>query len=176
MSIRFDSILKNADGTWVFAWSETGNFRVVLYGIELTRTSASTYLFSGIQGFDTFPPPLEVVPAGELALSEQFKPYVVIQWYRDADAATYLIQKSPDGSSDWVTVGAVHESGQWVYTYRSPVLDDVTTYHWQVIAESVIGNQSMARKYDAYVVTPPRPVDSGINVQYSGGNVVVSGA
>lgn len=175
MTVQFTSITKNADRSWRFEWSGTGTWRVVLYGVELTTTTGNFYTWTG-PGFTAFPPPVEVVPQGETSLTERFKPYVLIQWYRDDGAARYLVQRSPDGSSSWATVATVQEAGLWVYSYRSPVLDDGTHAYWQVIAESPIGNQSMARKFDALIVTPPRPVDASVEVGYSAGEVVVTEA
>jgi hypothetical protein len=176
MSISFISITKNADRSWTFTWSGSGTWRVVLYGVYIATVTTPSYRWPSDSVFTDYPPPLEVVVSTEKALSEQHKPYVLIQWYREEDTARYLIQKSDDGSTGWATVYTMPEMGLWVYTYHSPILDDGTTHHWRVVAESAIGTQSPAQDYNATIVTPPRPVDSEIVIEYSAGNVVVRGA
>lgn len=173
MNVNFDSILKNADGSWSFAWSGTGPWKVVLYGEVLSASQTdSAYRWVGGE-FSDFPPPIEVVLDTELAISERFKPYVVIQWY-DEDADRYIVQSSPDGIASWTDVMSFRDDGSWVYTYRSQILLDGRTYYWRVVAESSVGNQSVARKYRVTSVTPPQPVDSKIQINYTSGNVVVS--
>lgn len=176
MSVVFTSIVKNADRSWTFTWSGSGTWRVVLYGVEIDTVTTNSYRWNADSVFTDYPPPLEVVVSTEEALSEQHRPYVILQWYREEDTARYLIQKSDDGVTNWTTIYTLAESGQWVYSYHSPILDDGTTHHWRVVAESAIGNQSPAQDYNAVIVTPPRPVDSEIVIEYSAGNVVVRGA
>lgn len=172
MSVQFTSITKNADGSWSFAWAGTGPWRVVLYGTLLAEPSDNSYRWpSGT--FLRYPPPIEIVPAGQKALSELYAPFILIQWY-DEFAARYYVEKSLDGVSGWTQVSTVADNDTWVYEYRSPLLDDGQTYHWRVTAESSAGNRSAARNYDAYVVTPPKPVDSTITVGYSSGNVTIA--
>lgn len=174
MSVAFTSIVRNSDRSWTFSWSGSGTWHVVLYGILLATTEENSYRIN-LQEFADYPPPLEVVDEDDLALSEQHKPYVLVQWYREDGAARYHVQHSTDGVS-YATIATTQESGQWVYTYHSPILDDGSTHYWKVIAESIIGNQSTARQYNASIISPPRPVDSEITIAYSAGNIVVTEA
>lgn len=173
MTIQFNSITRNADSSWTLRWTSTGTQRVVLWGSLLAETTDQTFTF-GSREYVDFPPPIEVVGESEKALTELHSPTLVLQWYREELAGNYLIQQSSDGSLPWQTIATVRESGQWVYTWRSPLLEDGLTYHYRVVAMSPVANRSVPVPFHRYVITTPAPVDSALKVEYTGGNVIIS--
>lgn len=172
MSIAITSVTQKADKSWVFTWDDAGAayYRVVLWGVQLEQTAATDYTWHG-QEYKEFPPPVEIAYEGQKVLSEQFLPYLVVQWYREDGVRSYEVQKKVGTS--WVKVKAVEESGEWVYTYRSVILEDRHLYEYRVVTVDVYGNQSEPQEYRRFVVTPPVPVDDRVKVNYSDGNVMV---
>jgi hypothetical protein len=166
MSLPITSIVQNAGGSWTFSWAAVlpaAVYRVVLFGKQLTSTTATTYTYAG-PGFPIYPPPLEIVSGTQLALSEQFSPYIYLQWY-GVSCSNYLVQQY--SGSVWATVQSIKEVGQWIYTYASPVLADTVTYQYRVIAQDSLGNQSSPRQWVQLMVCPPRSPDGTVTVSYS---------
>jgi hypothetical protein len=163
--IQFTSIVKQSSGSWLFSWNSTGatTYRVVLYGQQIATTTTNSYAWEG-QGYNTFPPPLEVVDT-DFAQSELYLPFLVVQWYSEPGADSYLIQQNVAGN--WITVGSQFEEGSWVYTYQTPTLIDERPYQYQVIAVDSLGNQATPRQYNVFIVTPPTPPDGQVQVTYS---------
>ena len=160
-----------SSGSWVFTWANLSTtYRVVLWGNTLATITTPTYIWNG-QYYTSFPPPLEIVLQGEEALSEQFSPYLVMQWYGEPTCATYQIQKYV--GTVWQTVANQTEVGQWVYTYQSPVLADETIYKYRVLAQDNLGNSSTPQIYQKYIVTPPAPPDPTLSITYAGGSIEI---
>lgn len=164
--IQIQTIAKNANGSWTFTWLGSGSFRVVLQGILLATVPSNSYTWTGQS---KVPPPLEVVAIGSLALSEQYRPYLIIQWYGES-ADVYLVQRNDSGH--WNTILTVQEVGQWVYTFQTTTLLDETIYQYRVISQDKIGNQAPARGYKALIVCPPAPPN--VKIGYTNPNVSVS--
>lgn len=191
MALPFTSIVLNSDKSWTFTWAPTSAvyYRVVLWGVELARGTFTSFNFDRNE-YRKYPPPLEVVETvieeveteddvlevevAELAVSEQHSPYFVIQWYQDLTADAYLVEQYVEG--EWRTVRRVNETGLWVYTYTSQVLEDDTTYHLRVTAEGELGDKSDPVSFTKFVVTPPRPPDPDITVTYAAGNIQIADA
>ncbi len=174
MSILFQSIVQEADGSWTFVWSNDGSafWRIVLWGIELDRVTSPTYNWSGLEYHD-FSPPLEIAKQASLVLSEQFQPYLIVQWYGILAAQSYLIQQTFDNIS-WSTIETFQEVGQWVYSYQTVTLTDEFTYTYRVIAVDQYGNLSSPEQYIKYVTCPPTPPDAKIQISYTTPDVVIS--
>lgn len=178
--IPITSIVKNPTGSWTFFWNSTsptgGIWRVVLWGKEIARINnvypgALSYIYNS-QDYRTFPPPLEIVTGQEFSLSEQFLPFLVVQWYKDDGAKKYLVQKKV--GLTWSTVSTIQDDGSWVFTYNSPLLTDEKTYDYRVISVDSVDNKAPARNYERYVVCPPQPPDSKTKVNYSIPNIIVA--
>jgi hypothetical protein len=168
--------VQNPDGTWTFSWTSTGapSYNIVLNGLLLNNTAGNTYTWAGT-AYQTSPPPLEIVPlvtGRELALSQRWKPYLIMQWYGEPAAAGYTVQFFSGGQ--WVNVITISETGQWLYTYQTPMLTDETTYQFRVFAFDQYGNQSVARTFTRYVVTPPAPPAVAIGYNPLGSMITVS--
>jgi hypothetical protein len=170
--IPITSITPNAGGGWSFTWPSQGAsfYRIVLWGVELDTTTFTTWTYNGSE-YGSFPPPLEIAYEDQEVLSEEFLPYLIIQWYGESQVSYYLVQQLISGT--WQTITQVVESGQWVYSFQSPTLTDEQTYSYQVIAVDSVGNQSTPQQYVRYVVCPPLPPDGSISVGYGSGNIII---
>ncbi len=172
MTLPILSITKNAAGGWDFSWAATTPpYRIVLCGVELAIVSTNSYTWSG-GGFASYPPPIEVVDVG-LALSEQFQPFLIMQWYGDESITSYTIQQSSD-EVNWTTIQQIQEGGDWVYSYQTTVLIDGNTYYYRVFGTDFVGNQTPAREFIKYIVAPPPPPDPKLLITYSTPNVVIA--
>lgn len=175
MTIPITSVVQNSNQSWTFTWANSGQAysRVVLWGIQLLKTTNFTYTWSGFE-YTTYPPPLEIAYEDQQVLSEQFLPYLVMQWYGEQTAATYVVQENLAGT--WTTIQTLLETGQWIYTFITPILTDETTYSYRVIALDDVGDESVPRGYNIYVVCPPLPTDGKVMVSYNQGttSIVVS--
>jgi len=173
--IPFLSIIRNADGSWVFTWPDhkAPFYRVVLLGRELAVVSVPTYTWSkGGSSNADYPPALEIVLPGQQALSEIFPSYFEIQWYQEALAHDYTVQSGLGDKAQ--TVQTVAEEGlSWVYTYRGPSLLDETTCSYQVIAENRYGDQAPPRGYTRYMVTLPASPDGTWELLYNKPNAIL---
>lgn len=162
-------------GSWSLSWGDAGAayYRIVLYGRQLGQTAGLSYTYAGGSS-SKFPPPLEVSFEDELVASEEFKPYVQIQWWGNPAAASYLVQLFSGGS--WQTVQKIQQSGQSVYTYQSPTLVDGQVAQFQVVATDNYGNQSTPIVFNCFIVAPPPPPDQQVVIGYGGGSLVVTPA
>lgn len=175
MTLPIQTITQNATRSWTFTWADTGalSYRVVLSGVQLAVVTTPTYTWNGTS-FLTFPPPLEITDQDTPVLSEQFQPYLIIQWYGESQAKGYTIQQSVDSGVSYNTIAVFQESGSWVYTWQTPTLKDESTYLYRVIAVDFFGNESPARHYQIYVVTPPGSPDALVKIDYTNPNIIVS--
>lgn len=171
MSLPITSIVRNSDGTWTFAWTATlaTYYRVVLFGQQLAVVTSPTYTTVGIsigQSYPKFPPPVEVVEQVLLALSETYQPSIYVQWYGTPGVSYYELQAFVGGV--WTKIQRFSESGQWIYTWQSPVLSDETTYQYRVVAVDSLGNQSTPRLYTINMVRLPDSPDKTTAITYTG--------
>lgn len=151
--ISFTSITRQNSG-WLFTWQPTGAnyYRVVLQGEEIGQTIASSYSFSRPE-WAGYPPPLEVVEEDELALSEKYSPFRILQWYRSQGAILYPIEEEVDAG--WEARSSVHQTVDWVYTFKTPRLRDQVFYTFRVRALDDIQQYSGALIFDDLIVTTP---------------------
>lgn len=166
MAFRVQTV-KNADQSWTFSWTDTGAsfYQIVLSGKEIAVVVGLTWTYQSI-GFQSYPPPIEIAQENQLALSEAYKPYVLIQWYRE-DCSYYKVQKNT--ADGWITVSTLQESGSWVYSYVSQTLEDETTHEFRVIAVDETAGESEPRLYRISMVRPPDSPDGKIDVTYGSG-------
>jgi hypothetical protein len=168
--------LLGGNGGWQFQWPSTGDvyYRIVLQGEQIDSvldngTGLQTYVFRGI-GFINYPPPLEIVPgsAGQ-APSEINRPFLLIQWYGESDAAYYQVQERVGGN--WQLWFQTAETGAQVYSWQSSLLTDLSAHNYQVLAYNSIGQAGTPVPFNILVVTPPSFVDPNYNVTYTGSQI-----
>lgn len=173
--IQFTSIVQQADFSWLFAWTSTGaaSYRVVLFGKQIGVANDPSFVFN-LPGWETYAPQIEVVEAGQLALSELYSARITIQWYNSPDAAIYLLQEY-DGTQ-WNQIDVVLQVPTLgAYTVQSPRLEDGSQHLYQVIAVGAAQQNSSAQQFQISVVTPPKWPDGSIQLAYDnvGHNIVV---
>lgn len=123
-SIALDSITKNADGTWTFAWTD-GNPQPVFLEGDYLGDYTDTYT----SGVFTTPPPVEV---GYAATTRTLAPWIEVNWRGGPPATKYRVQRKVD--DDWEDLSEILETGQGSYTYRlSPTLGE--TLYLRVISD-----------------------------------------
>ena len=187
--VNFTSIVQNPDGSWTFSWHfQTGgtSYRVVLWGItqafvpNMVGTVSYTWSSSDTSFLD-YPPPLEVilipnvvVTNSQLVLSEQYFPYLTMQWYGVPTASTYSVQQQQADLSFADIVTPISETGQWIYSVTTNLLLDETTYVYQVEQTDNYGNVSVPLDFVDYNVCPPFPPDGQITVNYLKPNIVIN--
>ena len=68
-----------------------------------------------------------------------------IEWVRSiGDVSRYQVQQQENGGS-WVTIATVADSpSMWKYSIQTGMLDDLSTYAWQVIPLDAGGNAGTA--------------------------------
>jgi hypothetical protein len=171
--IPFSTIVQNTNKSWVFTWPSQGAafYRVILWGKQIGKTTGLTFTWIG-QDYTTVPPPLEIAYENQPVQSELFSPILTVQWYGIGNAKQYNVQQL--SGAVWNTIATIQESGQWVYTWTTPILLDGTVYSYRVFAVDSAGNQSVPRTYQRQVVTNPTPPDKVVQVGYTNPNIIVS--
>lgn len=169
--ITFTSISKAAGGVWRYTWASTGAsiYRVVLNG-EVIEETTNLFYEHAIPSRNGMPPPIEVMPDNQAAVSEQNRPYMVIQWYPVPCAFYDVDIKKANG--DWERLTTVAETGLWVYTVVSALLDDETIYQFRLSAVDENKQRSGYLNFSMAVVRCP---DSYLgNLAYDNGTQIVS--
>lgn len=173
MNILFTNILPRPNGAWLFTWAPVDgalSYRVILFGRVLNPALASTqYLYNQAipAEYSTYPPPLEVVTDSDVAVSEIYKPFVILQWYGSQSnirVAYYAIQQFISGS--WRDGNRIPENGSYVYTLTTPVLTDGVTYNFRIVAVGPNGQESCTLPFQIVMVCNPRLVEPSIDISY----------
>lgn len=172
--IQFTSISKDVNGNWTFTWASTGapSYRVVLNGTQLAVTASTSYT-TAIPGYPKFPPPIEVVPSGQLADTEVYRQPAKLQWYSSPGAVSFVVQQLV--GSTWVNAATVSAVG-WLNAYDLPILGDDGVYSYRVMAVSAVGDLSAPLNFTVEVAKTPRPPDGTLGFAYTSDSVVVSAA
>lgn len=157
-------------GSWRFTWPVGTPPYGVWYASRLLATVATeTYDYDKGDHEDT-PPGLEIVNAGDVAKNSLHMAYMLLQWRGNQNADFYIVEQYISGV--WTVVATVPEDARGYYRWRSPALDDVTTYQFRVSATDVVGNMGTAITFTTEVCRVPAP--PRVVVTLSGGNIVVS--
>lgn len=164
---------KQTSGQWRFEWTDTGAdvYRITYRGHEITEVVGTSYDLELPWG-KNYPPPLEIVPDDETAISEIHPPYMTPQWYRSAGADHYRVEQ--ESGASWLFKADIADNGQWVYTYDTVTLDDETTYKFRVLASGTLSNFSDDIWFRRKIVRPPDPVT--VNVTWASGNLTIAAA
>jgi len=75
-----------------------------------------------------------------------------IFWYRsrETDVVKYRCESQKDGGS-WVSFGTVAHDDTWLYSKITPILDDLATYVFRVLALDKALNDGTAKEVDSEV-------------------------
>lgn len=169
LSSMIVSVTLLSDGTWQYTWNgPAGRYNVVLYGNVIAIATTNTYIYD-LTGSPT-PPPLEIVPVGEPAMTEINRPFLRIQWYGDPNAIRYEVQEL---GTTWESVAYLSEIGEQVYTVDTPTLTDGETHQYRVIAFNDLDGSSPLPTYFTIVVVTC-PVIAELSITYSTPNITVA--
>lgn len=143
-------------GTVFFHWYLDG------VHVSSTQSNRRSFYLDGSDGgvvdvIDTADPDFDVsanAPAGWPARR-------VLQWTRSAspDMGHYRVEQEKDGGG-FVAIGTVHHDAlQWVYTFLTPRLVDLSTYIWRIIPVDASGNDGTPStiRTELIVRTPDSP-------------------
>lgn len=163
---------KQENGHWLFEWTaDSGDpFDIYLNGELLDSVTGGEYEAEE-DGYDTAPPPLEIVEdaSGADAESLLYPPYAILQWRGVTGAEAYLVEKLVDG--DWVSFKTIMEQEEGYYTYQTGVLTDSESTSFRVSALDLQGNAGTPVAFSFYVVRNPAPPSVSLEME-SGGLVV----
>ena len=96
--------------------------------VTVTQTAGLNAVLSGI--FLGGGPPAPAAPTGVTATSVSAS-QIGVSWTASANATSYKIQRSPDGSTGWTQVGTSTTT-----SFTDSGLSPATTYFYRVIASN----------------------------------------
>lgn len=162
---------KQENGHWLFAWTAGASdpFDIYLDGVLLDSVEGGSFE-AEVEGYDTAPPPLEIVEEDADAESILYPPYALLQWRGLTGADAYVVEKYVSG--DWQAMKTVMEVAAGYYTYRTRLIDDCEETSFRVTALDLRGNEGTPITFTFNVVRNPAPPD--IEFTMTGGDIVVS--
>ena len=117
-------------GAWVNAPINVGSGGTVT--VTVTHTGGRNAVLSGI--FLGGAPALPAVPSGVSATAASAS-QINLAWNASSGAASYRVQRSPDGSSGWAQVGTAATT-----SFSDAGLTPSTTYFYRVVATNAVGD------------------------------------
>ena len=165
-----------ANGIWLFLWdADSGEaFDVWLLG-ELLETVTGGEYECAVSGYDTEPPPLEIVDdqSGVVADNEQYPPYAVLQWREVTGAFAYIVQQYKNGI--WVDIKTIMDSSSGYYWFNTQTLTDGTTNQFRIYASDDIGNTGTPISFNFVIMCNPLRTSVTYEID-SNGDLVVGAA
>jgi len=153
--------------SWRLSWSGSGTFYVYVDGFLYTTTTRTWY---------DVPVPAGAVLAVQVFDSSSDTPddvhpcQFVFFWERSPDAVHYRIERYVDAA--WSVVHRVHERGQWIYNYRTAVLEDETEHQYRIVPVGSDGREGTAKTFTIKMVRrPDRPTQT---ITYDSGTGMLS--
>jgi len=160
---------KQESGRWLFEWDANSGdaFDIYLDG-ELVDTVVGESYEAELDGYDTSPPPLEIVAdeSGVYAESLLYPPYIILQWRGVDGAKAYAVEEYVSGS--WIFRKTIMDSDAGYYTYQTEVLEDAVSTSFRVSALDDQGNAGTPVTFSFYVVRNPPPPDVDFSVESGG--------
>lgn len=177
MASAITNVLKVGPAAWRYMWSGTSPYWVYRYGMALLQETTLTQLIVESTN-DYEPPPIEVRESAEAESTiEQLNnpPYATLQWFMAANAQEYVVQQqvTEGGVSTWKTLRVLFERGHGYYALATPVLDDVTTHTFRVVAVDAQGNQNPIN-FSLFMTRNPDPPAVAMSYDAGTGLLTVS--
>jgi len=126
---------KTENGRWIFSWDgdSPDTFDIWLEG-ELLDTVEGGYYEFPLPGYETTPPPIEVVSDDSYteAENEIYPPYATLQWREVSGASGYKVKRYVSGS--WTNQVTIRETDLGWYVYKTVVVEDQTQEQFRVYA------------------------------------------
>lgn len=174
--IQFTDVRKLPDKSWLFTWPASApQYRVVLFGFELARTTSTSYTYD-LDNYPLYPPPVEVVPVGELSQSELYPAFVTVQWYRGDGVDNYTVTEK-QGAGPFLAAADYGGDASWAYTHATAVKADGTLVTLRVTPYNELGDAGDYLEFQETVVCQPPPVMQNLFVTYDemGGQLIIAG-
>lgn len=160
--------------TWQFIWIAVGAkvYRIVLDGVLIDTITASSYVLT-LPKFEDTPPPIEIVPDDQLALSEKNISRLTLQWYGVTGAVYYQIRRKVGGNL--LPITGVKANGSWLYTFITPLQDDESFAEFQITAVDEYEQESAPLIFHHPVVRCPDEVFPQIDYNQSTQQLTIGG-
>jgi hypothetical protein len=175
--ITFSLIEKTGAASWHFEWTATtAPYRIYLDGRLVSTVTSAEYDYEG-RAYGTYPPPLEVLDANDSTTAQNldYSPRLTLQWRGVTGTAYYVVEYYADAA--WTRVDLqIPETGFGYYNYQTPVLTDVTTAQWRVLAVDAYANESDPLAFSALIVRNPDTPDVTMTYSAVSGNVTIAEA
>lgn len=174
--MRDASVALQKDGSWLFSWEAgTPPYQIWLNGVLIASPTTNSYVFA-LPGYETLPPDLEILNAGDFSDSENYPPFVLLQWRGVQGCAGYVVQQATGLSANpWANVGWRREDRSGYYQWQSQALPDDAIAEFRVLPVDLAGNQGTEIDFTLTVVrTPPHP-SVALSINSSGAIVVSAG-
>ena len=156
-NIDFTSVEYTDDG-WKYTWAPgLGEVRVVIWGTELETTTTNSHTYTQFLYYndEDIAPPVEVVPVGSMAISEQNLCRIPLQWHRTP--CSYYDVEFWD-TDMWLAWTILDDDPLIpVRTYLTPLQDDMADTMWRVTAIDEDTRESDPLVYNWHTVRPPDP-------------------
>jgi titin len=148
--------LVGTTGQDVVSFSDTGLAASTTYWYRVVASNGGgDSVPSAVVSATTATPPPEA-PAGVTAVAVSSS-QIDVAWQDVAGESGYRVQRSPDGLSGWVQVGA---TGQGVVSFSDTGLAVSTTYFYRVVAGNGGGDSAPSAVVSATTAAPPPPPPS----------------
>jgi len=173
MSIINATVVRQAEGTWLFTWDPGSSPYSVWLDGELLESGLTDeeYEYTGAVYPDEAPP-LEIIESGDTAENDEFPPYLLLQWWGLQDASGYMIEQYVSGS--WIEEVHIMERARGYYSWATDPLEDGSSHQFRITAVGLYGNEGTPVAFTTTICRNPEPPD--VDIVISGGDVVISEA
>lgn len=173
--VTIESLTEVEAGLWMATWSSdlvSPTYYVYLDGLLVSTQTTESFTVR-VQGEPLFV--LGVYDDAAEWVDDVFPPAQVLGWLNDDDAAQYRIEEYSGGG--WVERDLLQNDGDraW-WTYRTPVLADVTTHQWRVVPIDAAGNEGAPLAFAALMVRHPTAPDVSMAYASGTGKVTIDAA
>lgn len=166
------TIARLDSGGWRFTWSGgSAPYSIWLDGELIATTTTAAYDFER-SGYETTPPPLEILGSGASSQGEAYPPFLELQWRGLQGAHGYLVEQW--NGSAWAEKGVVDEDGSGHCYWTTQAQSDGSSAQFRVTAINRDGSGGAALSFTMSIVRNPAP--PSVSITLAGGVVTVSTA
>ncbi len=163
------TVIRLEDSTWKFTWTAgTPDYEIWLDGILLDTVTPEEFIFT-CPGFDSNPPPLEIVEVSQIPDSEIHPPFLILQW-REITLAKYYVLQFFTGVIFQIQKFIIGDLTGYIKEETPPQLDD-TEVQWRITTLDEFDNAGASINFIVDIVKNPDP--PAVNITFAAGAVQV---